>query len=153
MIKASLIDQGTDKQLHSAEGYGEGSTLVTGTQGALFGFFKSIRKTASGTSVVVTPTGSGAIVLTDLIVTTEKSALGIVTVRFSDGTYTEEILESHVNEGPLNLAIPFTGRWLGWESAWIEINTSTTMKASLCCGYFKVGKDKALSYNQWNALR
>lgn len=102
------------------------------------GVFKTVTHTVATTTVVSLPPTGGSIILSDLVITTEKKQNGIVLVQFTDGSNTEVIIGSRVNDAPLNLAIAFGGRWRGWRDARLEFITVADFSATLAVGYAKL---------------
>jgi hypothetical protein len=119
------------------------------------GHFKSVTRTGSGTTVdiIVTPITGHCIQLTDLIVTSDKVQSATITLRFYDGTNTETIFGAEVSDAPCNIAIPFVGTWKGWTDARIELVTVNAVTVTVACGYLHLGKNHALDYARWSALR
>lgn len=153
MIKAVLTNSTDKAALHTHLGYDGDPVLVTTQHRMYAGGFKSISQTTAGTVTLVEPNGRDAIVLTDLIITTEKQAGGSLTVQFTDGTYTIVILSANVVDAPCNLAIPFAGNWEGWQGAKINVVNVGDVAATVCCGYFKISESVALPYDEWLARR
>ena len=153
MIKSVLTNSKNKKALHTHDGYDGDPVLVTTQHKMYAGGFKSISQTVATTTVLVQPNGNDAIVLTDLIITTEKQAGGSVTVQFTDGTNTIIILSANVVDAPCNLAIPFAGNWEGWQSARISVVNVGDVIATVSCGYFKISESTALPYDEWLARR
>jgi len=153
MLKAELASSKNKKSLHTHMGYDDEPVLVTTTHADYAGTFKSVAHTVAATSTIVSVNGLDAIVLTDLIVCSEKQAGGTVTVQFTDGVNTVIILTANVVDAPCNLAIPFMGNWCGWQGAYLELITVGNGDATVSVGYFKVRADKALPYDAWNAKR
>ena len=93
--------------------------------------------------------------MTDMIVSGEKIAGGIITVRFNDGSNQVNVTLNHVNDGPVNLASSLQGLCLGWKDAFIEMITSTmNQDATVTIWYYFVSDDKrVLEFTDWDALR
>jgi hypothetical protein len=153
MIKAVLTSSKNKKSLHTRMGYDDEPVLVTTTHADYAGTFKSASRTVAGTTTIVTVNGLDAIVLTDIIISSEKTGGGLVTVQFTDGVNTVIIVAANVNDAPCNLAIPFMGNWCGWQGAYLDLVTVGNEDVTVSVGYFKVRADKALPYASWNALR
>jgi hypothetical protein len=153
MIKSSLRNTESGKELRSEECFDDKPILTVATYGQQNGHFKAATRTSAGTTTVVTPYDGDAIVLTDLILTTDRVALSTVTVSFTDGVNTVTIISTSCADAPCNIAIPFSGLWRGWESARIDLTTVAGLSATLAIGYFHVKGNDALQYSQWDALR
>lgn len=151
MLKTQLVAGRNKTELRSHDGFDGEPILSVTTYKATYGRFKT-GTANNGTSTIVTPGGDGALVLTDLIVTSDKLNNGTITVDFYDGTYTEILLKGNIDFG-LTLAIPFQGHWEGWSSADIRLTCSGATDAYIAVGYFKIPWDKALSYAEWDKLR
>ena len=152
-----LIDGATGKALHNEtythENTPEPMLLVTGRRD-FYGIFKTIAYTAQGTTQQVTPKGAGSIELTDLIVTFEKKALAFVTINFHDTTNTAPIFKAALTDAPVNIAIPFAGRWQGWSEAHIDVIVSgADAIGNVSIGFMHSPASESLSYNAWNVRR
>jgi len=94
------------------------------------------------------------VVLTDLLVSGEKINGGIIQVQFTDDTNSEIVSKSHVTDGPVNLAMPFAGRWRGWKDARIEMLVTTSMQdATVAIGYYFVTGAGVFIFEDWDAQR
>ena len=152
MIKASLIDSATGKELYIASQNGD-KILVSQTHAQVEGLFKAKTLTAPGTVIVAEPDKGGCIVLTDLILTSDKTEGSVITIQYTCGTYTIPIMVADMSDAPVNLAIPLSGKWEGWRDARLElvitggVNPATTLAA----GYYKLSDSKL--FDEWDALR
>lgn len=153
MIKSVLTRAKDKKSLLSHDGYVDNPVLLTSTYGAAEGVFRAVTRAAAGTSTLAAPDGDGAIVLTDLIITTDKVNAATVTIQWTDGVNTIVIVSARVNDAPCNLAIPFAGKWMGWSGARLDVVTVAGVNTTVSAGYFKVPGDKALAYAAWDAKR
>lgn len=152
MVKTEIVGGGTGevaKVIHSPMG----GTLIATDPCKLCGTFKATTFSAAGTTQLVTPTGGGSIVLTDIIITTEKKASGTLTVTLTDGTNSIDIIGIQTNDAPCNLAIPIAGRFPGWKNARVDVTTVEDYEATVTVGYVKIPAHESLSYAKWNALR
>lgn len=131
-----------------------GKAISITSCGELNGHFKSVYRGSAGTTTITEGDGEeDAIVLTDLIMTTDKVNAATATVRFTDGTNTVNLMAAQVTDAPCNITIPFRGHWQGWRAARLELVTVGVVKCTVSCGYYKIPKDKALSYNDWDSRR
>jgi hypothetical protein len=153
MVKTRLVRGKDGKELHSYSGYDGDPVLVTTTHGANSGSFKSASRTGAGTSIVVAPDGLDGIVLTDLILTTDKVNGATATVQITDGVNTIVLISANVTDAPCNIALSFAGKWEGWQGARVEFVTVGNVKATLAIGYFKIMEDSALPFASWDAKR
>lgn len=151
MLKAILIDTATGKALETIEDIFGHPTLAVTDHYHVDTRFKSTTRTAAGTSTITTPTPDGAILLTDLIISTDKVALSRLTVFFDDGTRTIPIYDGYANDAPINLATGLHGGWTGWKDAAFKMTTVAALKATVAVGYIKI--PKGLEYAAWDALR
>jgi len=126
--------------------------LAVITDAMVYGVFKSISMSQGGTTTMCSPTGDGSVVLTDLMLTGDKKA-GSLTLQFNDGTNTEIIGVFPLTDAPLAFSISFNGRWQGWKSAWLEAISSAVGNITASVGYYKVGREQSLNYNDWNKRR
>jgi hypothetical protein len=153
MIQSVLIDPAIGKVLDIEMNAIGIKTLGVITDKAAFGQFTSALRTTAGTSTIISPAKNGAIVLTDIIISTDKVSSSTLLVRFYDGTYAVNIFYGAANDAPINITIPFAGRWRGWRNAWIEMTTVASLTAIVAIGYFKVNEGIAQDYTDWNAGR
>lgn len=153
MIKSILTNSKDKKSLQTLDGWEDLPVLVIANYQSMNGSFKSIARSTAGTSTLTEPTGEGSIVLTDLIITTDKVNGASVTVQFTDDTNTIVIVAAQVTDAPCNIATTFIGHWQGWRSARMDMVTVGNVKATVACGYFKVSKSKSLEFSDWDARR
>lgn len=152
MIKARLVARGTNEELHYATGVYSGEpNLVTTDESKVHGVFKSATRTSAGTTIITTPRLGGSIILTDLILTTDKTTNSLTTVRFTDGSNTINVIVADSANAPINLALSFGGLWRGWQDARLELVTVQTVSATVALGYVKI--DEGLKFADWDGLR
>ena len=125
--------------------------LIMETHAKTHGTFKAATRTAEGTTTLVAAPIGGSIVLTDMLISGEKQAGSAVEVRFTDGSNTVTVFLISQVDTPANIAIPFAGRWQGWQDAQIDMITTGTADASVSIGYVKL--DNGLAFAEWNAFR
>jgi hypothetical protein len=152
MIKCNLIDVSSGKYLKSFLTPKNNLVLGTATEGNSHGIFKTATRSTAGTTTICSPAGDGSIVLTDLIASGQKKA-GTLIVQFYDGTNTEIVCTFYLTDAPLAFAIPFNGRWQGWQSAYLDMVTDIVADVTVTVGYYKVSKENSLKYDEWNDLR
>lgn len=150
MIKTIATDSGTTKAL-LIQSTDEGPIPIGGTLANLRGTFKSTSRTSAGTSIITSPALGKSIVLTDLIVGTDKVNGATITVQFTDGTDTIEIYSGNATDAPINVAIAFAGNWAGWKDARVEMVTTNALKATVAVGYYKL--DTGQTYEVWDSFR
>ena len=151
MLKAILIDPPTGKALGTIEDIFGDPTLEVADHYHVDTRFKSTTRIAAGTSTITSPTPDGAILLTDLIISTDRVAGSRLTVFFDDGTRTVHIFDGYAADAPINLALGFHGAWTGWKDATLKMTTVAAIKATVAVGYIKI--HKGLKYAEWDALR
>lgn len=153
MIKVRLIGPGGDSDLHTVPSkFVLGvDTLITVSPGFAHGVFKATTVAVAGTSIIAAPDPGGRIILTDLILTTDKTANSSVAVNFEDGTNTVTIVGADSANAPVNLAIPFAGNWEGWVDARVEMVVVADVAATLALGYTKLSS--GLAFAEWDGLR
>lgn len=152
MIKSNLVDSGSGDELYIACCTNK-KVLITQTHAQIAGVFKSKTLNAAGTIIVAEPSSEGCIVLTDLILTSDKTANAAITVQFTDGTHTIPIVEADITDAPINIATSFAGYWRGWEDARLElvVTGGINATATLAAGYFKL--QDSMLYSEWDSLR
>ena len=95
-------------------------------------------------------------VITDIVISGEKhqgAGQGVITILFTDGTNTINIIVADNTDAPINLAIPFAGRWRGWLDARIDFTTSQANDVTVSIGYYFLSGEGVLSFADWDALR
>ena len=116
--------------------------------------FKSATHSGAATTAIITPKKGAAIVITDIVLSGEKRTNATIDVRFTDGSDFVIIIAPVVNDSPVNLHIPFSGRFLGWKDARIDFITDTANQvANITIGYYFIIGAGVLSFADWNALR
>lgn len=152
MIKSSLVDSASGEELYIYS-CADRKTLITQNHAQVAGVFKAKTLTAAGTIVVAEPVIGGCIVLTDLILTSDKTQSAVITVQFTDGTKTIPIVEADITDAPINIATSFAGYWRGWRDARLELVIAGGINptATLAAGYFKI--KTSLQYSDWDSKR
>jgi len=112
---------------------------------------------SSGTVIktaMVTPISGGSIEITDLIVSTDKTQAGTVTLTFDDGTNTETLINGSLTDAPLQLALNIAGRMKGWRDAVLYYTVAGgNSTGAITIGYVKNTKAESKSYSVWNSER
>jgi len=153
MIKTSLIAGRNSKELHSYDGYDGEPVLVTTTHGAQHGSFVAVTRSTQGTTAAIAAQGDDAIVLTDLILTTDKVQSTTATVIITDGSNSETLIAADLTDAPCNIALSFAGHWQTWRACRIDLVTVGAVTATLALGYFRIPWDVADTYGVWDAKR
>jgi hypothetical protein len=123
--------------------------VTTGPQ--RHGVFRAVTSTTQTTTEIAAPLARGAIVVTDLLVTTNKKTAGVLTIRFSDGSNIINIGVFPVDLA-VNQSIAFVGLFRGWRDAALQmVTTGATFDATVTAGYMKV--PGGLEFAVWDALR
>jgi hypothetical protein len=152
-IKVSLIAlDGTDLHTEEYQIYGrENRILASITPQKSHGRFKTASFTVQATTILAQPESGGSVELTDLIITFEKKNTSLVTVRFYDGTNEAVIAKVTLTDAPVEIAIPFNGRWRGWANAYVDATVSVADAIGcVALGYVKHQKLGTQSYEEWS---
>ena len=141
-------------ELHT-EKFGHHTHLITEDHSRVATLFKSVTHTTAATTTITKPRPGGAIVMTDMIVSGEKIAGGVITVQFNDGSNQVPITLNHVNDGPVNLASSLQGLCLGWKDAFIEMITNTMNQDATVTIWYYFVRDavRVLDFADWDELR
>ena len=151
-IGVHLLASGAEVEFHWHESPKTGlPTLVVLSPGLAHGRFKAATRTVAGTTTIVTPEPGGSIILTDLLISSQKFSLGAVKVQFTDGTDTVVIFDIDVTDAPVAVALPFNGRWEGWQDAQVDMVTTLDPAATVSIGYIHISS--SLTFAEWDALR
>ena len=151
MIKVILLDTATGKALNTIEDMFGYPTLAVTDNYLQNVCFKSSTRTSAGTTTITSPKTDGAILLTDIIISTDRVANSQLTVFFDDGTRTIPIYDGYGNDAPINISLGFHGGWTGWKDAALKMTTVAAIKATVAVGYMKIPKGR--EYEEWDKLR
>lgn len=141
--------------LHT-EKVGQNTHLVIEQHARVATQFKAVTHATATTTAIVTPRSGGAIVITDIIISGEKhqgAGQGIITIAFTDGSDTVNIIVADNTDAPINLAIAFAGRWRGWVDARIDFTTNQANDVTVSIGYYFLAGLGVLNFTDWDALR
>ena len=150
-LKATLIDPATGKVLEIIKDIFGHPTLAVTDHYVDKTRFKSVTRVAVGTETIASPITDGAILLTDIIISTDRVANSRLTIFFDDGVRNIPIFDGYANDAPINVAANFHGGWTGWKDAAAKMTTEQAIKATVAIGYIKV--PEGLEYAEWDALR
>ena len=150
-LKAILIDVASGKTLEVLDDVYGNPTLAVTDHYVSKTRFKSETRTAAGTSTIAAPVMDGAIMPTDIIISTDRVANSRLTVFFDDGVRTIPIFDGYANDAPIGIASNFRGGWTGWKDAALKMTTVAALKATVAVGYIKV--PCGCDYTEWDALR
>ncbi len=138
MLDVQLTASATGEALHSAHTDGF-ETLITSTFLRTHGVFRTATHAVAGTTIMALPPSNGSIILSELVITSEKKNLGEIKVQFTDDVETEVLLDPIVTDAPANLALSIDGRWQGWRNARLEfITAAASFTATITAGYAKL---------------
>ena len=151
MIKAILFNTATGEALNTIEDIFGLPTIAVIDNYLQNVCFKSSTRTSAGATTITSPREDGAILISDMIISTDRVANSQLTVLFDDGTYSITIYDGYANDAPINLALGFHGGWTGWKNAALKMITVAAIKATVAVGYMKISKSR--EYEEWNALR
>jgi len=155
-LDVHLIDMnGNDLHTEEYTLYGkELHALALLTPQKAHGRFKTVGFTVQATAIMAQPESGGSIELTDMIATFEKKNLGVVTIRFYDGTNEALIAKATLTDGPFNGVASFVGRWRGWANAYVDATVSGADTIGMVAiGYVKHQKLGTQSYEEWTGDR
>lgn len=125
--------------------------LLVADARATYGYFTSVTRTTAGTSIITSPSSDGSMMITDLIISSDRKNSSSVTVQFTDGTESVTVFSSDVTDAPANIGLSMAGRWQGWRNARVEVVTVGTVNATVAIGYTKV--PFGLAFAEWDANR
>lgn len=160
MLKIAIADPIDKTGLHTEEMYGRTFEAAESTSRMLIvasplqahGIFKAVVLTGAATTPIAMPLPGGSIIITDLIISAKKVASTTLTIRFSDGSNTEIILDPDTINQSTNFAWSPNGRIQGWEDAALEVvTTGANTDATVTAGYMKL--EKSITYLEWDAFR
>lgn len=150
-LKAVLEDSATGKSVETIDDVYGNPTLATIDCYMSKTRFKSETRTGAGTSTITSPQTEGALLLTDLIISTDRVANSKLTIFFDDGTRQVNIYDGYANDAPINIALCFHGGWTGWKDASMKMTTVAVIKATVAVGYIKT--PTGIEYDVWDAMR
>jgi len=152
LIKVRPVASGASEEFHWVPSPFTGEpVLVTTTIGVAHGTFKSASRSSAGTTIITDPEGGGRILLTDLLVSTDKTTNSDVTIRFTDGTNTINVMVVDSANAPAAFGLGFTGNWEGWKDARLEMVTTGNVTSTVAVGYVRLST--GLTFAAWDALR
>ena len=131
-----------------------GNVLLTVEPIRLSGFFKAVTNSGVQTQTIVPCPAGLALYVTDIALSASKQANATVTVRFYDGTNTENMVILDVGDKGAQMALHPAGRTLGWDGGYIQLLTDTIGQAATCTVWFaRITGDLVMSYAKWNSMR
>lgn len=156
MLKTTLAANIDGTELRTYKDVEGRYVLGTETYGQAYGHFNSEISTANETIVVIAARDKDAFSLTDIVVQTDKANGGLVTLRITDGTYTETLVSGSFNDAPISVNLSVAGRMESWQQCRLELVTSSTAAnhtVTCTAGYFRVPEAEARTYQVWNFER
>ncbi len=115
------------------------------------GVWKVANRATAGTTIIVEPNPNTAIMITDLIVSTDKVANSSCLLQFTDDVDIEVIARFDTANAPVALSISINGRLHGWKDARLEMNTVSTVNATFMVGYVNIPSTQ--DFAVWDAAR
>jgi hypothetical protein len=155
MIKATLTDMPSNRQLRVFTDIDASVSLGTKTYGEANGHFNAEQRTSAGTTTMIATRGQDAFSLTDIIVTTDKAAGCSFTLDITDGVETETIVGASFADAPVTIALPVKGRLESWRGSRLDLTTvgGVAHTVTVTIGYFRVPTIVARSYAVWDEER
>lgn len=151
-INARLLAQGSNSEFHSVlSPVKKEPTLVVMSPGQAHGVFRSANRTTAGTTAIVTPVVGNAILLTDLLISSQKFSSGSVEITFTDGTDSVSIFKIDVTDAPVFLSHRFEGYWNGWKDARIDFITVGDLDGTVSIGYLNIPSTE--TFGEWDNQR
>ncbi len=129
----------------------ESKMLTVTDVASYYGHFKSDTY-SNETATLLSPSTSGSLRITDLIISSEKQTGGVATIQFYDGTNTVKVV-SLAADSPIQLASNFKGRCTGWKDAYIQVIISAAFNTTVSVWYVKINPKETLGFDAWDALR
>jgi len=153
MIKSVLTESGSGRQYHTSPELSLDPTLLTTNYGRVHGTFASVTLATAGTQTIVEANENEGIVITDLLISGEKVNGGTIAIQFTDAVNIVQIFLATVTDGPVNFAVPFQGRWAGWQACDIKVVTVGNIDGSVAVGYYRTPEEFTLPFAEWDAAR
>jgi hypothetical protein len=126
-------------------------SLMTDSALRMYGQFTGASVVAAGTTNLVRPVVGGAVALSDLVISGDRTNAASILVQLTDGANTIPVVGFNLTDGPIAIHIPFNGRWHGWLDARLELVVVGNPVVTVSVGYVKL--DTGLSYTEWDARR
>ena len=157
-IKTYATDPETGRHLHVERLWTE-THEVTGNEAIpvilsawdAHGTFRATSRTSAGVETIVSPLDEGSLIITDIMVTSDRVNSGSITISFTDGTENIDIVSADTTDAPVTISMPIEGRFQGWKNARVDLTVVGNVTTTVVVGYVKM--PEGLSYSQWDALR
>ena len=152
-VAVRLIAPGGSSEYHAVPSkfFPDLSILVISSAAAAHGVFKSVTHAVASTSTIVAPDPGGRIALTEIIVTSDKTANSDITVKFVEGSDSVDIIKADSANAPVNIALSFNGNWEGWKDPVLQLVTVADVACTVAVGYMKL--KTGLAFAEWDKLR
>ena len=124
---------------------------ITSSELLHFGAFNSVKLTAAGTLTVATPKAGQALMVTDVVIGSSKTAASNVQLRFTDGPNTVRIIEIDSINSALAWSFSPRAPFRGWVDARIDLITTGNVTVVATVGYIKL--ESGIPFAEWDALR
>ena len=152
MIKEMIIDTNTGKSLGDLNDIFGRPTLETVDYYQTNVRFKSTTLTDAGSATIASPTEGGALILTDIIISTDKVLNSRLSVFFADAIEKISIFDGHPIDAPINTALGLHGAFTGWKNASLRmLAVGIKLQSTVAVGYIKI--PKGLEYAVWYKMR
>ena len=159
MIKSGLYNPRNKERLFSCKPWevykspsGDEEIMITEDYVTAFSTFKTATITAVGTVEIVAPDGGGSLAVTDIMFSANKNSATTVTVRFTDGSNTEDLFTILMTDQPVTFPWAVKGRLQGWRDARLELVVAVADTiAFVTVTYMKL--PDSLIFSEWDALR
>lgn len=108
--------------------------------------------TSATTTTLVTPSTTGSLVVTDIVVSAKKVAGTTLDLEFDDGVNTVIFLSPDSVNNPVNFSWAPAGRVQGWRGASLKaVTVGNNTVATVTVVYMKL--PEGLLFAEWDALR
>lgn len=152
MIKEIIIDTATGKSLGDSNDIFGHPTLEIVDYYHTNVRFKSTTLTDAGSATIASPTEGGALILTDMIISTDKVLNSRLTVFFADPIEKIAVFDGYPIDAPINTALGLHGAWTGWKDASLRmLAVGIKLQSTVAVGYIKI--PKGIEYAEWDKLR
>lgn len=117
------------------------------------GTFKSELILTPATTTITSPDPSGSLIITDIVISADKTNNTTLLVQFTDGVNTAVIISPDTTNQAVNFSWAPQGRIQGWKNARIDVITGGvgTPSVAVTVGYLKI--PSGLEFADWDALR
>ena len=155
MLKSYLVSLENGHELQNYVGVDGTTCLGVMTFGEANGHFNAETRTTAGTTIIIAARGNDAFSLTDIIVTTDKTAGASFSLSITDGSQTEVLAAAAFADAPVAINLSVRGRMESWQACRLDLTTVGGVAHTVSCtvGYFRVPEKVARTYAVWNSER